>query len=77
MRLRGQRTGVATSLEQSDEEQEADPKPSGDLTESALAVIHRRRDPLAKVDRIRTYGSLLSLRYIPPPLELFPYATRW
>ena len=76
MRLGGLRTGIATSLEQADDERGADPKPPGNLTKRALAVIHRRRDWLAKVARIRTHGSLLSLRYIPPPLELFPCATR-
>jgi hypothetical protein len=70
MRLGGLRTGIATSLELADHERGADPKPPGNLTEKALAVIHHRRDSLAKVDRIRTHGSLLSLRSFPPPFGI-------
>jgi hypothetical protein len=62
VRLGVQSAGAAAPLEQADDEREADAEPSGDLTLGALTVIDGRRDPLAKILRVRTHDSLLRLQ---------------
>jgi hypothetical protein len=49
MRFGSQRPGVAPSLEQADDEGEADAERPGDLALGALMMIDRRRDSLAEV----------------------------
>jgi hypothetical protein len=81
VRLGGQRAGVASPPEETGDEREADAERRGDLALGTLAVIHSRRDPLAKVGRIRAHGKHLRLRdplalRSCPSTELFLSATR-
>jgi len=75
-----QRVGDAASLEQAEDEGEADAEPSGDLALGALTMIDRRRDPLAKILRVGAHGCLLlsdSRGFtMSAPRVFFPSATR-
>ena len=80
MRFGGERPGGTAALEQADDEGGADAEDPGDPADRAVVMIDRRRDPLAKVQRIGAHGSNL----LPPAtdpeiflsMELFAHATR-
>src|SRR5208337_1568351 len=59
VRLGSQGAGVATALQQPDNERKTDAEPSNDLTLGAFPMINCRRDSLAEVIRAGCHGSLL------------------
>src|SRR5262249_19385222 len=75
MRLGLDRTGGATSLQQPDEEGQADGEQVGDLTQRILTAINDAHDAFTQIIGVGTHedtssGDVPSLGY------WFPYATR-
>src|SRR3974377_1643999 len=61
VRLGSQGAGLATPLQQPDDERQADAEPSSDLPLGSFPVIDCRRESLAEIYRVGGHGSILLL----------------